>query len=355
MVSAYDPLLRWGIALAVMGAASVLFLRARWNYSRVPPLRPVTGSGAPLDCMVVIPARDEEGRVGRAVRSFPPDTVLVVDDDSRDATAEEARRAGAGVIQAPPLPRGAVGKAHACQAGADAVVSRWVLFADADTWYEPGFLEAAVACAEAGRVDFLSIHPTLAPRGFAEHPLAPYAAALFFCAVNPRMQPQAAFNGQCLLARNESYRFIGGHGALRKYLADDLRLAALAVRHRLRFGIVRAGRLGHARFHADGIADGLDRGAARLAELSLWRGLLILIAATLASLWLPLAVWLWRIDGPAPGGVAAALPLLWLAGWYRTWRVILAPFAVYAALPLLYTAAIRALKGSAVVWKGRMI
>ncbi len=47
--------------------------------------------------MVVIPARNEEGNIGAAVRSLPPDSVIVVDDFSDDKTAEEARAAGAGV------------------------------------------------------------------------------------------------------------------------------------------------------------------------------------------------------------------------------------------------------------------
>ena len=41
--------------------------------------------------MVVIPARNEEGLIGNAVSSLPPDTVIVVDDFSADKTAEVAR------------------------------------------------------------------------------------------------------------------------------------------------------------------------------------------------------------------------------------------------------------------------
>src|SRR5262249_28414270 len=114
------------------------------------PQIPVPASGeAPPDCMVVIPARNEESNIARAVTSFPHDTVIVVDDHSEDGTAEAARKAGAGVLPAPALVRGAVGKSNACGAGARVLNSRWVLFADADTWYDPGFLDAAVACAEA--------------------------------------------------------------------------------------------------------------------------------------------------------------------------------------------------------------
>jgi dolichol-phosphate mannosyltransferase len=51
--------------------------------------------------LVVIPAFDEESKIGRVVRRVPRavvDEVLVVDDGSRDRTAEVARQAGARVV-----------------------------------------------------------------------------------------------------------------------------------------------------------------------------------------------------------------------------------------------------------------
>ena len=139
------------------------------------------------DCMVVIPARNEEAVIGRAVRSLPPDTVIVVDDHSTDRTAEVAREAGAGVLTAPALPRNALGKPNACAFGAAALTSRWVLFADADTWFEPGFLDAAVASAEASNLSLLSIYLDPEYRGFAEHALVPYARALAFAGLGMSM------------------------------------------------------------------------------------------------------------------------------------------------------------------------
>ena len=82
----------------------------------------------------------------------------MVDDASSDKTAEVARQAGAGVVKAPKLLGGMVGKASACAEGARLLSSHWIVFADADTWYEPGFLESAVATAEGGKVDFLCIY-----------------------------------------------------------------------------------------------------------------------------------------------------------------------------------------------------
>ena len=145
--------------------------------------------------MAIIPARNEEAVIARAVRSLPPDTVIVVDDHSEDGTAEAARQAGAGVLPAPPLPRNGIGKANACAAGARALTSRWILFTDADTWFEEGFLPAVVAAAEASGVSLLSIYLQPECETFAERVLVPYARALFFCGGNPKRNPQ------CVLQR----------------------------------------------------------------------------------------------------------------------------------------------------------
>ena len=51
------------------------------------------------DVSVIIPALDEEGWVGRAVRSVSDAReVIVVDGGSRDGTRAEARAAGARVV-----------------------------------------------------------------------------------------------------------------------------------------------------------------------------------------------------------------------------------------------------------------
>lgn len=83
--------------------------------------------------LALVAARDEEGRVGatvRAVRSLEAvSEVVVVDDGSRDGTAEEARGAGARVLRAPR----SLGKGGALEAALDLVGPAEVyLLLDAD-------------------------------------------------------------------------------------------------------------------------------------------------------------------------------------------------------------------------------
>jgi hypothetical protein len=354
----HDASLGAWAAAAVALLEGGFFVTAWRRYRRLPRVAPPERKGPEPDCMVVIPARNEEAVIERAVRSLPADTVIVVDDHSEDGTAQAARKAGAGVIPAPPLPRNAIGKANACAAGARVLTSRWVLFADADTHFEPGFLDAAVATAEAGGVSLLSIHLDPEYRSFAEHVLVPYARALVFCGANPRRSPNAFFTGHCLLALREPYNFLGTHAAVITHLAEDVKLTVLAERHRLKVAIARAPGLGERRMYHGfrGIRSGMERHAFRFILVSPWIGASILSAALVAALWLPLLAWLsWHRQWTA-AAVIAVLPIAALRPWYESWgRALLAPLAIYWILPVLARGVISAVFGRPLEWKGRTV
>lgn len=342
------------IALALSLLIAILFVRARANLLRIPQLRPVPGHAA-ADCMVVIPARNEAGFVGRAAASLPHDSVIVVDDGSGDRTAQEAEEHGAGVMKAGVLSRGSYGKSNACIAGARALTSRWILFADADTHYAPEFLQAAIACAEASGIAFLSIYLEQEYGNLPEYCLAPYLTALFFCGTNPLADQPGAFNGQCLLVRRDAYTFLGGHAAVITHLNEDVRLAMLAQRHRLTFGIARAKDLGFVRIRD--LSGMVRRGACRFMIGSPAGGILILTAALAMAAWLPALWWLVNAHNPRLAMTLAALPFLLLWGWYaRGWGSLAAlalPVSIYAVLPMLARGLWTALAGGVAEWKGR--
>jgi glycosyltransferase involved in cell wall biosynthesis len=300
--------------------------------------------------MVVIPARDEEGNIGAVVRSLPPDSVIVVDDFSTDNTAEEAQAAGAGVLPAPHSIAGAVGKSNACMEGARVLTSRWILFADADMRFEPGFMESAVAAAEAGKVDFLSVYLRPEYGTLWESTLSPHGVALYFCAINPRADPASAFNGQCVLVNRAAYEFVGGHKAVLGDVCEDLKMAALAKRHRMKFAVMRAPRLG--RVHIRPVD--FVRNARRFAQVKL-RGMSVVFAAVAWALWLPVLVILFARHQFAAAIAWALVPSVLLSPWYGWARAILAPVGIYAILPNLLRGALGAATGRHFEWKGRVI
>jgi glycosyltransferase involved in cell wall biosynthesis len=101
--------------------------------------------------VALIPAYQAEATVGSVVRGLLRHVprVVVVDDGSTDATAAEAKRAGAEVLRPPANG----GKGSALRAGLDAVLAgdaSHVAFVDADGQHDPDDLPRLLDAARAG-------------------------------------------------------------------------------------------------------------------------------------------------------------------------------------------------------------
>ena len=102
---------------------------------------------------LVIPTLNEAESIGPVITSLPRDVVdrvIVADGGSTDATAEQARRAGAEVIAA------GHGYGRACLAGALAAgTADIIVFMDGDGADDPGAIATIVAPVRAGQYDFV--------------------------------------------------------------------------------------------------------------------------------------------------------------------------------------------------------
>jgi len=187
----------------------------------------------------IIPARNEEASIARAVESVAGQAevveVIVVDDESRDGTgailAELARRiAKLKVLSGGELPAGWVGKNHAASVGAAAAEGNWLLFTDADTYHHAGSACRALAdAAEHGAV-LVSYSPEQELETWGERTLIPFvycrlAERFSYTRVNDSELPDAAANGQYLLIQREVYRAVGGHAAVGREVLEDVALA----------------------------------------------------------------------------------------------------------------------------------
>ena len=104
---------------------------------------------------VIIPALDEAGSIGVVVKAIPEASVrsvIVVDNGSRDATADVARRAGAIVVHEPRR-----GYGSACLAGIRALPkdSEIVVFMDADGSDDPALLPELIDPILCGAADLV--------------------------------------------------------------------------------------------------------------------------------------------------------------------------------------------------------
>jgi glycosyltransferase involved in cell wall biosynthesis len=155
-----------------------------------------------------------------------PDEIIVVDDDSHDATARLARERGARVISAGPRPEGWGGKSWAAQAGAEAATGDWLLFVDADGIFAPGCFGAALAEAEAHHADLLSFFPKWRCDSLFQKLVMPINYIILSLAFDARRlndpsDPLATAWGGFLLFRRSAYDRVGGHLPVKAFLYED--------------------------------------------------------------------------------------------------------------------------------------
>ena len=215
----------------------------------VPAALPSMPQWPPVTAMV--PARDEAETVGDTVASLlrqdyrGPFNVILVDDQSRDATARVAREAaaafGAGdrlnVIAGRPLPAGWTGKLWAQNQGVEAVAQaanppEYLLLTDADIVFAPGALSSLVARAERQGLVLNSLMVKLRCKSFAERMFVPAFVFFFqmlypFGWVNDPRHATAAAAGGCMLVKREALQAAGGLASIRGALIDDCALAKL--------------------------------------------------------------------------------------------------------------------------------
>ena len=220
------------------------FWRARERDDANPPTLPAIWPSV----VAVIPARDEEENIREAIGSllrqdYPGSfSIVLIDDDSRDGTAQAAREAAQAaqaddrltVLRGQPLPKGWTGKLWAMKQGSEAAALSpspdYLLLTDADIVYSPDALKRLVARAQAGDLVLTSRMVKLRCESFAERALIPafvfFFALLYpFAWVNRRDRATAAAAGGCMLVRRDALQQAGGIETIRGALIDDCALA----------------------------------------------------------------------------------------------------------------------------------
>jgi hopene-associated glycosyltransferase HpnB len=259
-----------GIALV----AWIYLLLGRGAFWRIPhdiceavaPIAPrPERTSASVTIAAIIPARDEAGTVAQSLASLAEYKendlqVFLVDDGSKDGTAEVARatalRTHASdritILTGRGLPPGWSGKLWAVHQGienARKLNPQFFLLTDADVIHDHEELSALIAIAEAGNYDLASLMVKLHCLSVAEKLLMPAFVFFFFLLYPPRWisdrrRRVAGAAGGCMLIRPEILERAGGIQAIRNEVIDDCALASLAKQNdgRAWLGLARRSR-----------------------------------------------------------------------------------------------------------------
>ena len=324
------------------------------------------------DVTVLIPARDEAASIAKTLGGIEEQgknlTVILIDDQSSDGTANLARKSFHGdlrILRGKQLPAHWVGKLWALEQGRQLVSTELILLLDADIQLGPGTIGALKSKLQNENLDLVSLMAELRMQSFWERALSP--AFIFFfkllypfaMANNPHSKVSAAAGG-CVLLRARTLQEIGGFDAFKENIIDD---CELANRVKINGGKTWLG-LTHSAKSQRQYPSLISfwNMVARTAFTQLGYSIPVLLLTTFlmaAVFWLPVvgvASPSWLVRGAACLGLLSMCASYWpTLRFYRQtpFLVITLPFVASLYLLMTWSSAMRYWSGQRSVWKGR--
>ena len=189
------------------------------------------------DVTVLIPARNEAELIAETLSAAATQgrahSIVLIDDQSEDATVAEANRPGLknlSIVNGGALEPGWSGKLWALQQGLPLVKTDLILLLDADIRLEPGTIAALRGRLREHDLQLVSLLARLRMESFWEKLLMPAFVYFFkllypFNLSNNGSRAVAAAAGGCILLRASALAQAGGFEAIKGRLIDDCALA----------------------------------------------------------------------------------------------------------------------------------
>lgn len=322
------------------------------------------------DITVLIPARNELQYILRTLEALQKQgkgiKIIVVDDQSIDGTAEQAKKCGVQVIKGNAPPHGWSGKLWALEQGFREVRTPYTLLLDADIELMPGIIAALRAKVKQEKLAFVSLMAEPPMERFIERLLMPPFIFFFkllypFSLANKPSSHVAAAAGGCIFIKTEALHTIGAFACLREALIDDCTLAARIKQADLKIwvGLSHSARI-HRGYHK---LKSIWEMVVRTAYTQLQYSSLLLFICTLIMsclFWLaPFAPFLYPSAATLMIGALAWTAMLItyfpILTYYRRsllWALTL-PIAGTLYLAMTWTSAFRYWQGERATWKDR--
>lgn len=212
------------------------------------------------DITVLIPARNEGPYIQHTLNGVKAQgkgaRIIVIDDQSDDDTAQQAKQCGAQIISGSAPPAGWSGKLWALEQGLKVVGTPYTLLLDADIELVPGIVTELRRKAQDENLALISLMAKPSMQNFIERLLMPAFIFFFkllypFGLANKPTSRVAAAAGGCILVETQVLRTVGAFANLHDALIDDCTLAAHIKRagYRTWIGLSHAAR-SHRSYHA---------------------------------------------------------------------------------------------------------
>lgn len=328
-----------------------------------------TGDSSDLsDVRALVPARDEAETIGAMVAALKQQgddlAIVVIDDQSSDATAAIASAAGARVVAGRPLPAGWAGKLWALEQGRVHARRRFTLLVDADIEFQPQLIATLRSKMRREEIQLVSLMCAPRMHRLCERLLLPAFVYFFkliypFHLANDPAVRVAAAAGGCILLETRALDAIGGFAALKGELIDDCALARRikGAGFKTWLGLTHSAR-SLRRYES---LTAIWNMVARSAYTQLGYSPLLLVALTVifaAAFWAPLALLLIpeARSLAAVALIAMAASYLPVLGFYRlspAWTLAL-PVIATLYLAMTMSSALRYHSGERSRWKGRV-
>jgi len=324
---------------------------------------------------IIIPARNEEGNIAGLLESInrqehPPREVIVVDDYSDDATVDIARNLGAKIIRPPALPAGWRGKTWACQQGARTAEGEALVFMDADTTLLPNALARICALFFENRIGALSLGPYHCVKRLHEQfsllfNLLTFIGVGSFSAWGSPAKPRGLFGPFLMIDRNV-YNSIGGHGAVKGEILENMALTRILQKHNVEMLCLGGRGVINIRMYPEGIhalAEGWTKAFAAGSSMTTPATMLLSIfwlSGAVLAFAVAVAALFTGLDALTAGLMyfAYAVAFYWMArgiGSFSIWTALLYPLPLIFFFLVFVRSAILNCTHKTVIWRGRKI
>lgn len=198
---------------------------------------------------VLIPARNEENNIAcllDALQKFNNNIeILVCNDHSTDNTEEIISRYQTTdqrirLIESEVLPKGWLGKNHACYQLAKQASGKYLLFVDADVVISGNIIADAVSYAKKHKLGLLSVFPKQVLLTIGEKksvPLMNYILLTLLPLVFVRFSPfksHTAANGQFILFESKTYFELEPHKQFKNSAVEDISISNFYKRQKIK-------------------------------------------------------------------------------------------------------------------------